>query len=244
MAGHNLLDRVHVPGQGLKSIAWALLHERKSFHLGSWNIQTVYPVLPWVGLMALGYCLGSLYRQDVDIVKRKRLLLQLGSAALPLFFLLRLTNIYGDLVPWSRQASPVFSFLSFINVTKYPPLLDYVLLMIGPALLFLALTEKPLNRLTRIISVYGRVPFFYYMIHIFLIHLGALIAATLSGYPWTAMTGFKTWIDFDPRLQGYGFSLWVVYLIWISLIVLLYPLCRRYDRYKSEHKEKWWLSYL
>jgi uncharacterized membrane protein len=244
VAGHNLLDHVHVPGNGLKAIGWAFLHERKSFHRGNWDMQAVYPLLPWIGLMALGYCLGSLYTPDVDGVKRRRLLLRLGSGVLLLFILLRLTNGYGDLVPWSRQATPVFSFLSFINVTKYPPSLDYVLLMIGPALLFLALTEKPLNRLTRIISVYGRVPFFYYMIHIFLIHLAALIAAAMSGYPWTAMTGFRTWVDFDPRLQGYGFSLWVVYLVWVCLIVLLYPLCKRYDRYKSEHKEKWWLSYL
>ena len=109
--------------------------------------------------MALGYCLGSLYRQDVDALPRKRKLLQLGSGSILLFILLRLVNVYGDLVPWSRQDTTVFSFLSFINVTKYPPSLDYVLLMIGPALLFLALTEKPLNRLTRVISVYGRVPF-------------------------------------------------------------------------------------
>jgi uncharacterized membrane protein len=244
VAGHNLLDNVHVPGNSAEAIFWAILHERKGFSLNGWQFMTVYPLLPWIGLMALGYCLGYLYRRDADPVKRKRLLLQMGAGFLLLFFLLRITNVYGDLIPWSRQSSPVFSFLSFINVTKYPPSLDYVLLMIGPALLFLALTEKPLNRMTSIISVYGRVPFFYYMIHIFLIHLAALFAATLSGYPWTAMTGFTTWVDFDPRLKGYGFSLGVVYLVWISVIAILYPLCRRYDRYKLEHKDKWWLSYL
>jgi hypothetical protein len=116
--------------------------------------------------------------------------------------------------------------------------------MIGPALLFLAFTEKPFNRVTRIISVYGRVPFFYYMIHIFLIHITALFAAEWSGYSWKAMTGFTNWVNYDPRLQGYGFSLGVVYLIWIGTVAVLYPLCRRYDRYKLAHKDKWWLSYL
>lgn len=244
VAGHNLLDHFHVPGDSAGAIAWAVLHEQKAFSFGNWHFISIYPLLPWIGLMALGYSMGYLYHRDADPVKRKRLLLQIGSGSLLLFILLRSINRYGDLIPWSRQSTPVFSFLSFINVTKYPPSLDYVLLMIGPALLFLAFSEKPLNRFTRIISVYGRVPFFYYMIHIFLIHLAAILAASLSGYSWTAMTGFTNWVDFDPRLRGYGFSLGVVYLIWISIVVVLYPLCKRYDRYKLEHKDKWWLSYL
>lgn len=244
VAGHNLLDNFHVPGSGPEAVAWAVLHETRAFAFGSWHFMTIYPLLPWIGLMALGYCMGWLYQQNIDPAKRKRLLWQTGSACLLLFILLRSINVYGDLIPWSRQSTPVFSFLSFINVTKYPPSLDYVLLMIGPALLFLAFTEKPLNRVARIISVYGRVPFFYYMIHIFLIHITALFAAEWSGYSWKAMTGFTNWVNYDPRLQGYGFSLGVVYLIWIGTVTVLYPLCSRYDRYKLAHKDKWWLSYL
>jgi len=138
----------------------------------------------------------------------------------------------------------VLTFLSFIKISKYPPSLDYLLITEGFAFIFLALTENVSNRLTKIISVYGRVPMFYYIIHIYLIHLTALVAATLLGYRWTDMTSFYTWIDYMPNLQGYGFSLPVVYLIWIAIIVILYPLCKSYDRFKASHREKWWLSYL
>ncbi|HVU83570.1 MAG TPA: heparan-alpha-glucosaminide N-acetyltransferase domain-containing protein, partial [Puia sp.] len=151
VAGHNLLDNFHVPGSGPEAVAWAVLHETRAFAFGSWHFMTIYPLLPWIGLMALGYCMGWLYQQNIDPAKRKRLLWRTGSTCLLLFILLRSINVYGDLIPWSRQSTPVFSFLSFINVTKYPPSLDYVLLMIGPALLFLAFTEKPLNRVARII---------------------------------------------------------------------------------------------
>jgi uncharacterized membrane protein len=114
----------------------------------------------------------------------------------------------------------------------------------GFALIFLGLTEHISNRLTKIISVYGRVPMFYYLCHIFLIHLTAMLAAVLTGFQWTDMTSFTGWIDTLPQLKGYGFSLTTVYLIWIAIVVILYPFCKKYDRYKSQHKEKWWLSYL
>jgi predicted acyltransferase len=138
----------------------------------------------------------------------------------------------------------MLSFFSFINVSKYPPSLDYLLLTEGFALIFLGLTENISNRLTKVISVYGRVPLFYYILHIYLIHLLAVLAAAFSGFKWTDMIGFTTWVSYMPNLKGYGFNLGVVYLIWIGVVVALYPLCKKYDRYKAAHKEKWWLSYL
>ena len=114
---------------------------------------------------------------------------------------------------------------------------------LGPALLFLAFTERVQNKISKILSVYGRVPLFYYVVHIYLIHVLAMLAASLvPGYNWRDLTGEMPW--FAEKLKGYGFSLGVVYLVWITVVAALYPLCRRYDVYKQQHKEKKWLSYL
>jgi uncharacterized membrane protein len=243
-AGHNLLDHTHFRGNNFMGVMWGFLHEQEFFNEGRYNILFAYPLLPWIGVMALGYCLGELFSTGYDANKRKRLLLTIGSCSLLMFIILRCINIYGNLLPWTGQPSPVFSFLSFINITKYPPSLDYILLTEGAALIFLAFTENISNGLSKFISVYGRVPMFYYLLHIYLIHLIALIAAVLSGFQWKAMTSFNTWVTNSQQLKGYGFSLGVVYLVWISVVLLLYPLCKWYDRYKSNHRDKWWLSYL
>ncbi len=244
VAAHNLLDKTHFPENNFMGFLWGLLHDQKMFPIGHYNILMAYPILPWIGVMALGYCLGELFSSSYDAVKRKKLLLVIGSCSLILFMILRSINIYGNLKPWSGQTSAIFSFLSFINVTKYPPSLDYILLTEGAALIFLSLTENIYNRVTRFISVYGRVPMFYYLLHIYLIHIVALMAAVLTGFQWTDMTSFDSWISYMPNLRGYGFSLGVVYLIWIAIVLFLYPICKRYDGYKSSHRDKWWLSYL
>ena len=126
-----------------------------------------------------------------------------------------------------------------MDVTKYPPSLLFALITLGPAIIFLAFAENLRNGFSRFASVYGRVPMFYYLLHIYLIHLLALLAAELTGFGWRSMIA-----EIFPQVQGYGFPLYVVYLVWIGVVLLLYPLCRWYDNYKTEHKEKWWLSYL
>ena len=244
VAGHNLLDNIHFTENNFIGFIWGFLHDQKMFPLGHENILMAYPILPWIGVMALGYCLGELFSSGYDAAKRRRLLLMVGSCSLILFIILRGINAYGNPKPWVGQQSAIFSFLSFINVTKYPPSLDYILLTDGGALIFLSLTENISNRLTRFISVYGRVPMFYYLLHIYLIHIVALMAAVLTGFQWTDMTSFNTWITYTSNLKGYGFSLGVVYLIWISIVLFLYPICKWYDGYKSSHRDKWWLSYL
>ena len=168
----------------------------------------------------------------------------MGAAAIGLFIVIRLINVYGDPSHWAVQKNPLFTFLSFINVTKYPPSLLYILITVGAALLFLAVTEHLQGAAVKVITVYGRVPMFYYLVHIYLIHLMAMIASGL----FTAV-GWQNWvlrqpIWFNTDLKGYGFSLAVVYLVWIFVVVALYPFCKRYDAYKQAHKEKWWLSYL
>jgi uncharacterized membrane protein len=140
-----------------------------------------YPVIPWIGVMALGYTLGKVYTDNYDATKRKKFLLRLGAGAIVLFMVLRATNIYGDPSPWSRQSTAVFTFLSFIKVSKYPPSLLYLLVTLGPATLFLAFTEKSKDWLSAQLRIIGRVPMFYYIVHLYLIHLGAMIATYFSG---------------------------------------------------------------
>jgi uncharacterized membrane protein len=244
IAAHNLLDNVHVPGGGVLSFLWALLHEPGYFTFERFTFHAHYPLLPWLGIMIIGYCFGNLYASGYDPESRKKTLLSLGFGAIILFIILRSGNFYGDAAHWSVQKNVVFSFLSFINVSKYPPSFLYILITLGPALIFLALTEKPLNALTEKITVFGRVPMFYYLAHIFLIHLFALIGAVILGYKWSDMilTGM---VQRATALKGYGFNLITVYIVWVGLIFILYPLCKWFDRYKRAHQsEYWWLSYL
>jgi uncharacterized membrane protein len=244
VAGHNLLDHLHFDQKDASGFVWGLLHDRKDFAIGSIHVMEAYQIIPWIGVMALGYCLGSLYANGFDASLRKKILLRIGTISILLFILIRAINVYGNLLPWSKQSTFIFSFLSFINITKYPPSLDYLLVTDGAALIFLGLTENLSNRFTKIISVYGRVPLFFYLLHLYIIHLLAMAAAVFTGFSWRDMTSFTSWISSMPNLKGYGFNLAIVYGVWISIVILLYPLCRNYDRYKSRHKEKWWLSYL
>ena len=244
VAGHNLLDNIHVTGNNLPAFGWALLHDQNFFTWNGKNILVGYPVLPWIGVMALGYCIGILYTAAFSPEKRKKMLLSIGGSAIGLFIIIRLINVYGDPSPWTHQQSTFHTFLSFIKTTKYPPSLLYILMTLGPAILFLAFTENIKNSMSRVISVYGRVPMFYYVLHIFLIHLFTMVAAELfTNYSW------KDWLLKQPLwfaedLKGYGFSLGIVYLVWLAIVIGVYPLCKWYDKYKTNHKEKWWLSYM
>lgn len=242
VAGHNALDGVHVQGQGAGAFVWSILHEPGFFQVGGKNVFVGYPLIPWIGTIALGYSLGSMYASSFDPAKRKRLLLYIGCGAILLFALLRSGNFYGDPTPWQQQSSVLYSFFSFIKVMKYPPSLLYLLATLGPALIFLYFCEGRLpGWLGQRIAVYGRVPMFYYIVHIYLIHIAALIATNFCpGFSPANMI----WQSWGGSLQGYGFSLGVVYLVWISLIIVLFPACKWYDGYKQAHKEKRWLSYL
>lgn len=243
--GHNLLDNIHASGNTLKDFLWGEFHERKRFYFGGKVFTTGYPLLSWLGIMMLGYCFGTLYRKERDAARRKKYVVIIGSAAIVLFLLLRGINRYGDLSPWSAQNTSALTVCSFLNVTKYPPSLMYTLMTLGPALLALALLEKPLNWFGKVIIPIGRVPLFFYILHLFLIHGLAIIAVVLSGRSWKEMITTTMFNSMDsPWLKGYGFSLAATYAVWIAVVLMLYPLCRRYDNYKQVHKEKWWLSYL
>jgi len=242
--GHNLLDNIHFPANTLAEFGWALLHEQQFFTWHNEVLLVGYPIIPLFAVMSLGYCLGELYASNYDAEKRRKILIIAGGSALILFILLRFSNIYGDPVKWSAQKDGFFTFLSFLNVTKYPFSLLYILLTIGSALLFLGFTERLQNGVVKVVSVYGRVPMFYYLIHIYLIHIIAMVASALTpGQNWHIWLLQKP-VWFTTDLKGYGFSLPVSYLVWIAIVAGLYPLCKRYNQYKQSNKDKWWLSYL
>ena len=182
VAGHNFLDNTHITGNGMASFLWALLHEPGFFRVASFTIVIRYPLLPWIGIIALGYFFGHLYMPLYNAKKRHNILLLAGAACIFLFIILRAGNFYGDAAHWLAQKNALLSMLSFLNVTKYPPSLLYILMTLGPAFIFLSLSEKPLYAWAEKISVLGRVPMFYYLLHIFLIHLLAIITAVLMGF--------------------------------------------------------------
>jgi len=245
VVGHNAFDNFHVEGNGGDAILWSMVHQFQGFPLSkNYFLFVGYPIIPWIGVMMLGYCFGTFYQSSYSQATRRKILLYLGSALVGIFVLIRLINGYGDPHPWSTQPNPVFTVLSFINVTKYPPSLLYVLITLGPAILFLAVSESYYGSISQKIKILGRVPMFYYLLHLYLIHLLALTAALLTGYDASDMV-FNTWVTNSPNLAGYGFSLWVVYVVWISVVLILYPLCQWYDNYKgAQLKNKWWLSYI
>jgi uncharacterized membrane protein len=244
IAGHNLLDSFHVNGTGPLAFFWSVLHEPKEFIWGSTTVFVLFPVLPWIGVMALGYYMGTIFHSGFDPETRKKLLLYIGTSAVILFFILRTFNIYGDPFNWKVQDSPGFSFLSILNVTKYPPSLLYNLITIGPAMILLALLDgRPLNSFTRRVAVFGRAPFFYYVVHLYVLHLCAVIGAILEDYNWYDMI-LSTRRDRTPALQGFGFNLFTTYCIWIGVVIFLYPLCKWFDQYKRNNQStQWWLTY-
>jgi len=163
--------------------------------------------------------------------------------AIGAFLILRLTNFYGEPNPFIIQDSITYSIMSFFNTTKYPPSLLYILMTIGPSLLLLSAIEKYKNKVTDFFVVFGRVPLFYYFIHILIIHLIAIILLVVSNKDYSIMLNMTPFLQNQDQFIEYGHPLWVVYVIWLTVILILYPLCYKYMKYKSNSK-KWWLSYL
>lgn len=246
IVAHNTLDNVHVPGDSFPAFIWSALHDPNfvGFNFGPFHPIIGYPVLPWLGIITFGYCVGSLYAPAVTPDNRKKWLRNLGLGCILLFIVLRWTNLYGDRSPWSVQESWELTLFSFVNTTKYPPSLLFILMTMGPSLLFLAYAERPLNKVTAALTVFGRVPMFFYLLHIPLIHGLGVLAAALSGHGAGNMVDLTTWVTSNEQLKGYGFSLPVVYAVWIVVIALLYPVSLRFSKYKQANQStKKWLSY-
>ena len=229
LAGHNLLDSVRAEGLGDASSGWHVLHEPGLVPLSdSATLYILYPLIPWVGVMACGYLLGPV--MQVEKSERQRVVFRLGAAITVAFVALRLANFYGDPTPWSPQDTWLWTMLSLLNCEKYPPSLLYLMMTLGPALILLAWFDEARGPLASFFATFGRVPFFYYVIHIYLIHALAVVTAF-------AMTGVLTT---SPEIS---FSLIGVYLIWLLVIVLLYPICRWFAELK-ENGTGWWWAYL
>jgi uncharacterized membrane protein len=232
--GHNLLDGIGLQtraptllGAGWQDWLWSILHEPRP--------PIIYPLIPWIGVMSAGYSFGPLLR---DAAWRRRWLPWLGVGLIAAFIVLRATNLYGEPRPWVAQQSTLFTALAFLDATKYPPSLLYLLMTLGPALVALALFERASGPVARFFITFGRVPMFYYILHLYLTHGLAVLAGVLTGFepgPFLVM--------FFMFPEDYGFSLPVVYLAWAAVVLMLYPLCRWFAALKARRKDAW-LSYL
>jgi uncharacterized membrane protein len=238
IAGHNLFDAIRAEQLGSFAPLWLLLHESGFVEpVPGIKVLAVYPLVPWIGVMAAGYVCGPVL--DFPERQRHRWLVGTGVSFIGLFVVLRALNIYGDPLPWQPSPSWSASILSFINCEKYPPSLLYLAMTLGPGLIALALFERVRGRLASWLITFGRVPFFYYIAHIYLIHVVAVAVVALAG-------GDLAWLFEDPigtKPRGYGVSLLLIYVLWLGFLVALYPLCRWFAALK-QRRHDWWLSYL
>jgi uncharacterized membrane protein len=239
--GHNLLQGISFPANSGLDFFESVLFRQNLFQPSpNFGFVTGYPLIPWLGVTMAGFGCGSLFELSPE--KRKKIFLRIGAAALLLFCLIRFANIYGDPSPWAVQKTSLFSFLSFINVTKYPPSLLFILLMLGIMFLILFFAEGISNRITNFFIVYGNVPLFYFIVHLYLIHILMFVMLFMQGF------GIKDLqfgvLQFGRPQKESGVGLPIIYLIWIGVVLVLYPLCRWYGKYKMTHKEKEWLRYL
>lgn len=229
IVGHNALD-----GLRIANPLWSILHTGGILFQGERTLVVAYPLVPWLGVTAVGYALGAIFEWPPE--RRRRALLQIGIASIALFVVLRATNLYGDPAPWKAQSTAIATVLSFINTNKYPPSLLYLLMTLGPALLVLRAIDAGIPRSLEFTIAYGRAPLFYYIAHFFLVHLAATIVALV-------LTGSAHWMFESPSLDrypftappGWGFPLPVVYLVWICVVASLYPACRWYAAMRAKH---------
>jgi uncharacterized membrane protein len=238
MLGHNMLDGIKAQSFGAAAPLWNLLHQPGMIDLGAHiKLFALYPLIPWIGVMAAGYALGPVL--TLPRGPRLRWLAGLGLAAVAGFVLLRASNLYGDPASWVRYDSLLPSVLSFLNCEKYPPSLLYLAMTLGPALLLRALFDGARGRVADAVMIFGRVPFFYYIVHLFVIHaLAVLFSGVTQGEVGWLFGGFPA-----GRPPGYGLGLPGIYAMWLVVIALLYPLCRWFASVKRTRRE-WWWTYL
>jgi uncharacterized membrane protein len=235
--GHNLFDGPHTAWLGEAAGAWGIVHQIQFFTLWRGHtLASLYPLIPWIGVMMAGYGFGELL--TFQKARRRRVLLLLGASITVGFVLLRAFNLYGDPSAWSFQGNPIYTVMSFLRCSKYPPSLLYVMMTLGPALLFLAFFETRTSRTWQYFQTLGRVPLFYYLLHLPLLHVMAVLFSLVT-------YGEASWLHRDlmnsralPSLPaGYGYGLTVVYGVWIATVLMLYPLCRWFANVKKTRRE-------
>lgn len=241
---HNILDNQTFTDPALDFAAnMLLITEFDIFSIAGSKIMFAYAILPWTGIMLLGYSLGKWYTSEISATFRYKALLISGCLLIVLFIVLRWVNQYGDPKPWAMQRNFTYTILSFFNVTKYPPSLLYACMTIGPGLIILAAIEKANNRLTKAFNILGRVPFFYYIIHIYIIHTLCVGLYFAQGFTLDDLKTQKMSFALFVPDENFGLPLIFVYLVWIVVVVICYFPCKWYNRYKTTHKN-WWLSYI
>lgn len=237
---HNAFDAIKPSDLGAFGPWWAILHTGDDVDFGGgWTLNPYYPLVPWIGVMAVGYgfgrCLQSHWCTRTN-------LLRLGATVLGAFVVLRFSNIYGDPAPWRIYPDPLVSVMAFLNCHKYPPSLLYLLMTLGPALLLLGFFQGLPSRRLQVLQLFGRTPLFFYLLHLYVIHLLALLVAWLSGGPVSILLGGGIWLKELPLDYGYGLS--GVYGFWLVVVALMYPCCRGFERLKTRKPHWRWLKYL
>lgn len=234
--GHNLLDAVQ-PTAAEASPLWLLLHIPGLVVISGTPVAYVaYPLIPWIGVMALGYAIGPYF--VVPNRDRPRRLVQAGLTLTLVFVALRVLNLHGEPSPWASRGDGESTLLSFLNTTKYPPSLHFLLMTLGPALMLLGWFERVGGRLAPALATIGRVPFFYYVVHLYVIHALALVIGLAQGFRVRDIA--VMFFNYPP---GFGVGLSAAYLLWIATVLALFPACAWFARVKARRRE-WWLSYL
>jgi uncharacterized membrane protein len=240
IAGHNLLDGIRPQAFGSLAWLWTVLHVQDGFAFApGFFFFVAYPLIPWIGVMAAGYAFGALLKRDRR--ERRRILLWLGLGLTIAFVVIRAINIYGDASRWSAQKDALFTLLSFLNCSKYPPSLLYLLMTLGPAIIALSLFDRDLRRWSKPFIIFGRVPLFFYLLHVPLIHgLAVLFAYLRHGQAGGVWEGPPWGPDIVARYPAnYGYGLLGVYAVWLLVVFLLYPLCRWFSEFKQRRREAW-----
>lgn len=249
---HNLLDGVGPERFGRFGWLWQILHGHGWFWIDPQSAFFVlWPLIPWVGVMAVGYALGAWLRRK----EWRKPVFLLGALLTAVFFFLRAFNLYGNSQarlswfplaagPWSAQATPVLTIISFFDTLKYPPSLQFLLMTLGPALMALAWFDKIHAEApaAKILSVFGRVPLSFYVAHLFVIHTLAVWVALLCGQKAAWLLYGGPMIYRPPT--GYGHGLPFIYAMWLAVLLMLYPACMWFGTLKQQHPEWWWLRYL
>jgi uncharacterized membrane protein len=239
LAGHNLLDPIWPVTRGLFDAGhpvWVALHTQMRTDIGPFSFVWVYPLLPWVGVMLLGYGTAPLFQRPAQ--RRDARLLAWGVAATTAFVVLRGSGVYGDPNPWQVQNGAIRTIIDFLNVTKYPPSLLFTLMTLGPAAILCASADRLPDAVKRPLIVFGRAPFAFYVAHLYLIHTLAVAFGVIQGFK---AHEFLTYSFFFPK--GYGVGLAGTYAVWLLVVATLYPLCRWVAAIKRRRQD-WWLSYL
>jgi uncharacterized membrane protein len=235
LLGHDLLDQVRGEDLGNLATAFAFLDGRFAMiNAGPLKGVLLYSVLGWAGVAFVGYGLGPIFCEPI---RRDRILIRLGLVAIALFLALRVANLYGDPFQWTPQDSPTQTAMAFMRVSKYPPSLDFALATLGPMLLLLPILARWQGKAMRVTRTYGRTPFFFYVLHIYLIHGLATVVGMAQGLSFSQFTD-----PLNPP-SHFGFSLAVVFGIWLSIVIALYPACRWFENVRRRRRD-WWLSYL